>query len=322
MSISNTLTNVPDSVYYLEITALQAGQRIDNFLQNQLKGVPRSHIYRILRTGEVRVNKGRIKPTYRLVTGDRLRIPPLQRDPPAPPANPSERALSQLRDGILYEDKSLLVINKAAGMAVHGGSGVSYGVIEGLRALYPQAPYLELVHRLDRDTSGCLLIAKKPAMLRRLHALLRESQLGKEYLALVRGIWPAELRQVDAPLLKNVLQSGERIVRVDPAGKPALSHFRLQRHFGLASLVEVKLSTGRTHQIRVHASAHDHPLAGDDKYGDEAFNRQLRDDYGLQRLFLHAARIVIPAGDDQPSLQFDAPLPADLSSVLTRLDTP
>jgi 23S rRNA pseudouridine955/2504/2580 synthase len=308
-----------NQVHYLQVLPEQAGQRIDNFLHNQLKGIPKSHIYRILRKGEVRVNKGRIKPTYRLQAGDQVRVPPLQQAETPPPSQPHAGVLAQLADSILYQDKYLLVINKPAGMAVHGGSGVNYGVIEGLRALYPDAPYLELVHRLDRDTSGCLMIARRASMLRRLHSQLREGGLHKQYLALVKGCWPATQRRVEVPLKKNTLQSGERMVRVAEDGKAARSEFTMMQYFKTASLVQVTLLTGRTHQIRVHASHCGHPLAGDDKYGDHDFNQALRT-VGLKRLFLHANRLSIRLPDTDYQVTLEAPLPPMLEQVLKRLD--
>ncbi len=316
--MSESTTN---QVSYLHITELQAEQRIDNFLLKQLKGVPKSHIYRILRKGEVRVNKGRAKPEYKLQIGDLVRIPPIQLGTPTEKSATPPDVLRVLADAILHEDAHLLVLNKPSGMAVHGGSGISFGVIEGLRALYPKMPYLELVHRLDRDTSGCLLLAKKPSVLKQLHQLLRDNQITKQYQALMQGAWESGLTRINVPLRKNILQSGERIVRVDAAGKPAISHFAFVESFAGASLVRVKLETGRTHQIRVHAAHTGHPLAGDSKYGNEAFNRQMRE-CGLKRLFLHAESLRIPALDQQAAKYFSAPLPLELETVLDRLRKP
>ncbi|MDH3949026.1 MAG: 23S rRNA pseudouridine(955/2504/2580) synthase RluC [Gammaproteobacteria bacterium] len=306
-------------VQLVEISADLAGQRVDNFLLNRLKGAPRSLIYRILRRGEVRVNKGRIRPQYRLKAGDTLRIPPVRLAPRSTPPRPAEQVLRQLENAILYEDNRLLILNKPSGLAVHGGSGLSYGVIEGLRALRPQAPYLELVHRLDRDTSGCLLIAKKRSALRRLHELLRNNGIDKRYLALLKGQWRGGSRQIDAPLRKNVLRSGERIVRVDPEGKSALSVFRPLAVGKTASLVEVKLETGRTHQVRVHAASVGQPIAGDDKYGDDGFNRQLRE-AGLKRLFLHACSLRFQLIEGEPAIEVTAPLDDELEQVLRKLE--
>ncbi|MCP4695819.1 MAG: 23S rRNA pseudouridine(955/2504/2580) synthase RluC [Gammaproteobacteria bacterium] len=306
------------SVAFFEISADQAGQRIDNYLRTRLKGVPKSRIYRMLRTGEVRVNKGRVKQTYRLQRGDVLRIPPLLLPDPAASQKPSRNSLKLLSESILYENKALMVINKPPGMAVHGGSGINFGVIEGLRALYPDTSRLELVHRLDRDTSGCLLIAKKNSMLRYLHALFRDGGIHKGYLGLVKGHWPARLVRVDAPLQKNVLRSGERIVRVNNTGKTALSRFALKQTFAQASLVQVSLVTGRTHQIRVHAAHMGHPLAGDEKYGDTAFNRQMHA-YGLNRLFLHAERMAFVLPDTRQRISIIAPVPQSLEQVILRI---
>src|SRR5574344_98362 len=259
-------------VRLLVIDAEQEGQRIDNYLKTQLKGVPKSLMYRILRKGEVRVNKKRIKPEYKLIAGDEVRIPPVR----VAEANelPSAKlsSIQALAALILFEDDALIVLNKPAGMAVHGGSGLSFGVIEGLRALRPEARFLELVHRLDRDTSGCLLVAKKRSALKSLHEQLRLKTMRKQYAALVRGQWQAHVKVVNAPLLKNVLQSGERIVRVNPEGKPSETRFHILQRFAEATLVEASPITGRTHQIRVHTAHAGHPIACDDKYGDATFD--------------------------------------------------
>ncbi|WP_185266542.1 23S rRNA pseudouridine(955/2504/2580) synthase RluC [Halopseudomonas xiamenensis] len=274
----------------------QAGQRIDNYLLTRLKGAPRTLIYRILRKGEVRVNKGRIKPEYRLKAGDSIRIPPVRLPEADAPALVGQGILNALEQSILYEDKGLIVVNKPAGLAVHGGSGLNFGVIEAMRQLRPsEAQQLELVHRLDRDTSGCLMIAKKRSMLRHLHAELRGDGPGKGvdkcYLALVRGRWPSQVKKVHAPLLKNNLRSGERMVEVNPEGKESLTEFRVVQRFGdFATLVEARPITGRTHQIRVHARHAGHPIAGDAKYGDDEFSRVIREKGG-KRLFLHAVSL-------------------------------
>ncbi|GAB3387583.1 RluA family pseudouridine synthase [Azotobacter armeniacus] len=281
-------------VQLLEVGPETAGQRIDNFLRAQLKGAPKTLIYRILRKGEVRVNKGRIKPEYKLQAGDLVRVPPLrlaERDEPVPLA---QGLLERLEAAILHEDKALIVLNKPVGIAVHGGSGLSHGVIEALRQLRPELKGLELVHRLDRDTSGLLMIAKKRSMLRHLHEALRGDGVDKRYLALVRGSWPSARKQVCAPLQKNTLRSGERMVEVDEEGREALTLFRVLRRFGdFATLVEVRPITGRTHQIRVHARHVGHPIAGDAKYGDEDFSREIRA-LGGKRLFLHACSLAVP----------------------------
>lgn len=283
-----------------------------------MKGVPKSRIYRIVRKGEVRVNKGRIKPDYRLQDGDVVRIPPVQVSE-SKESRPADQVLAKIEKSVLYEDKRLLILNKPSGMAVHGGSGLSYGIIEALRALWPDAPYLELVHRLDRDTSGCLIIAKKRSALRLLHELLRENRVKKYYQALLKGCWPGGDRLLDFPLKKNVVRSGERVVRVSDDGKSARSRFCPLQVKSDASLVEVKLETGRTHQIRVHAAHVGHPIAGDEKYGDDAYNRLMREQ-GLKRLFLHAQRLEFVMPDDGQIIKITAPLPEDLQRVLKKLD--
>jgi len=306
------------AVQLLEVAPEYAGQRIDNFLRTQLKGVPKTLIYRILRKGEVRVNKGRIKPEYKLQAGDIVRVPPLrlaERDEPAPLA---QGLLDRLEASIVFEDKALIVINKPAGIAVHGGSGLNFGVIEAFRQLRPDAKELELVHRLDRDTSGLLMIAKKRSMLRHLHAELRGDGVDKRYMALVRGHWATAKKQVNAPLLKNTLRSGERMVEVNDEGKEALTIFRVLRRFGeFATLIEAKPVTGRTHQIRVHALHAGHAIAGDSKYGDEDFTREIRD-AGGKRLFLHAYALRVPLPDGG-ELQLEAPVDEMWVRTLERL---
>ncbi|MDH4608139.1 23S rRNA pseudouridine(955/2504/2580) synthase RluC [Pseudomonas sp. BN102] len=305
-------------VQLLEVAPEYAGQRIDNFLRTQLKGAPKTLIYRILRKGEVRVNKGRIKPEYKLQAGDIVRVPPLrlaERDEPAPVA---QGLLERLEAAIVYEDKALIVLNKPAGIAVHGGSGLSFGVIEAFRQLRPDAKDLELVHRLDRDTSGLLMIAKKRSMLRHLHEALRGDGVDKRYLALVRGSWPTSKKKVSAPLLKNNLRSGERMVEVNPGGKDALTEFRVVRRFGeFATLVEASPITGRTHQIRVHAKHAGHSIAGDPKYGDEDFTHEIRD-LGGKRLFLHAHSLAISLPDGG-ELKLEAPVDEMWQKTLERL---
>lgn len=301
----------------MEITSDQSGQRIDNFLLAKLKGVPKSHVYRILRKGEVRVNKGRVKPVYRLCEGDVVRIPPVRYSASAE-VNPHQAVLEAIERNILYEDKSILVINKPSGMAVHGGSGLSYGVIEALRKLKSEENYLELVHRLDRETSGCLLVAKKRSLLRNLHDQLRNKLTDKRYLALLQGCWRDGERVIDKPLLKNVLTSGERIVRVNEQGKTARSIVRPLECRDIASLVEMEPVTGRTHQLRVHAASVGHAIAGDEKYGDEEFNKLMRKS-GLKRLFLHARSISFENNQGQ-GMTFTAPLPGELNAVLKKLD--
>lgn len=307
-----------NGVQWVKVGTEQAGQRIDNFLLRQLKGVPKSRIYRLLRKGEVRVNKGRIKPEYRVQDGDEIRIPPIrlaERDH----GNPSDGLVSRIEAAIIYEDERLLVLNKPAGVAVHGGSGVSHGVIEALRAARPTAPMLELVHRLDRETSGCLVIAKKRSSLRNLHELLREGGMEKRYLALVQGCWQGGTRTVTAALRKNQLKGGERIVTVDTEGKSARTLFRPVQIFDQASLLDVNLDTGRTHQIRVHGAHIGHPLAGDEKYGDTGFNRRMRG-LGLRRLFLHAQSLSFREPGHEREVHVSAPLSDDLRAVLDALE--
>jgi len=296
----------------------EAGQRIDNFLARHLKGVPPSHVYRILRRGEVRVNSGRIRAQYKVKAGDKVRIPPVRMTPEPEKTLPAKRLLA-IEDRILFENSHLLVIDKPAGVAVHGGSGISHGIIEALRAVRADAPYLELVHRLDRDTSGCLIVAKRRSALRALHEQLRAGTMNKRYLALVRGPWQGTSRSVMASLRKNQLQGGERMVRVDEAGKEALSRFHPLSTHGSATLVEVELKTGRTHQIRVHAAHIGHPLAGDVKYGDVDFNRHMKH-FGLRRLFLHAHRIEFNDPSSERVVSVTAPLCQELQAVLDNLD--
>lgn len=307
------------AVRYLEIDETRAGQRLDNFLIATLKGVPKSHIYRILRKGEVRINRGRARPDYRLEPGDIVRIPPLRLSP-AKDLDPRQAAegFGWLLPRILYEDDDLMVANKPAGLAVHGGSGVSVGLIEALRGLRPEVPSLELAHRLDRDTSGCLLLAKtRPAMLA-LHRMLREGKMEKHYIALVAGAWRGGAREVVAALEKNRPRSGERKVEVSENGKAAVSLFMPHQRFGYATLMEIKLLTGRTHQARVHAAHLGHPIAGDDKYGDREFNHRLQR-LGLKRLFLHAQRLRFTHPQTGAKMDIEAPLAAELSSLLERL---
>ncbi|MBE2897112.1 23S rRNA pseudouridine(955/2504/2580) synthase RluC [Pasteurellaceae bacterium HPA106] len=298
----------------------EAGQRIDNYLLAQLKGVPKSLIYRIIRKGEVRVNKGRIKPEYKLQANDVVRIPPVSvSEKSQTPISNKLSQVSALESAIIFEDDVLLVLNKPSGMAVHGGSGLSFGVIEALRALRPQARFLELVHRLDRDTSGVLLVAKKRSALRQLHQQLREKTVQKEYLALVRGRWQSQVKSIDAPLNKNELASGERIVRVNADGKASQTRFSVEERFGdVATLVKAMPITGRTHQIRVHTQYAQHPIALDSKYGDQEFDERMRAQ-GLKRLFLHAYAIRLTHPKSEAPLYLTAPLDETLKAVLARL---
>ncbi len=297
------------------------GQRIDNFLAGQLKGVPKSLIYRIVRTGQVRVNGKRAKPDTRVSGGDEVRIPPVRIAPPNAETPAPERQMQRVEDAIIFEDSDYLVIDKPAGVASHGGSGISFGVIELLRAARPDES-LELAHRLDRDTSGVLVLARKRAALLDLQNLIRDGEVTKQYLALLCGNPPRAKFDVNVPLRKSLLQGGERMVRVDDSGKPALTTFKIIDSFQDASLAQVTLHSGRTHQIRVHSQYAGFPVAGDEKYGSREGNVRLRD-FGLRRLFLHAARFEFSRKGKTYS--FSAPLAPELARVIdvlpkTRLD--
>jgi 23S rRNA pseudouridine955/2504/2580 synthase len=294
-----------------------AGQRLDNYLLRELKGVPRTRIYRACRKGEVRVNKGRVKPHYRIKEGDEVRIPPIRvPEPSAAPTIP-RRWSDQLLKSVVYEDKGLLVINKPSGLAVHGGSGLSYGLIECLRQMRPDDKYLELVHRIDRDTSGCIMIAKRRPLLREIHRQLRAGTVDKRYLALVPGHWPKQCRVVDAPLYKFKLPSGESLVRVAKEGKAAVTRFSIVERFANATLIEAKPITGRTHQIRVHAQHAGFPLLGDDKYsGDE--DHEFCKEIGLKRLFLHARSLSFSV-PERERFEVQAELDPSLELILDRL---
>lgn len=304
------------SVQLISISADEAGQRLDNFLLARLKGVPKSLIYRIVRKGEVRVNKGRVKPEYKLVAADIVRLPPVrvaERETMQLSTKLDKVAL--LADCILFEDEYLLVLNKPSGIAVHGGSGLDFGIIEALRALRPEARFLELVHRLDRDTSGVLLIAKKRSVLRFLHQQLRLKNMQKDYLALVRGQWPSHCKAIQAPLLKNILQGGERVVKVNSVGKPSETRFKVKERFAQATLVKASPITGRTHQIRVHTLHMGHPIAGDNRYGDREFDLELQGS-GLRRLFLHASALCFEHPHLGTSMRVEAPLDDQLRYCL------
>ncbi|MGB5177864.1 MAG: 23S rRNA pseudouridine(955/2504/2580) synthase RluC [Gammaproteobacteria bacterium] len=305
-------------VRQVNVTDDEAGQRIDNFLARYLKGVPKSHIYRILRRGEVRVNSGRIRAQYKVCAGDTVRIPPVR---VATPAAGNTLPMRNLEDRILFENSRCLVINKPSGIAVHGGSGLSYGVIEAFRAGRPQAPYLELAHRLDRETSGCLVLAKRRSFLRAFQEQLRQGEVVKHYLALVSGAWTGGKQTVTAPLCKNLLRGGERMVMVDETGKQAISVFKPVTRFSSATLVEVELKTGRTHQIRVHGAHIGHAIAGDEKYGDPVFNRTMKR-LGLRRLLLHAHYLEFADTADAEKITVSAPLDDELKAVIDRLESP
>lgn len=294
----------------VEVGEESAAQRIDNFLLKRLRGVPKSHVYRVLRSGEVRVNSGRVGPEYRLRIGDRVRVPPVRVSTAVKTARPAEFP-------VVHEDAALLVIDKPAGVAVHGGSGLSYGVIESLRAARPQAKVLELAHRLDRDTSGLLIVCKKRSALTELHRQLRDGEVEKIYSAIVKGA-PAEGSfELSAPLHKYVTASGERRVSVREGGMSALTKVKVLKQ-GQYSLLQVHLLTGRTHQIRVHLAHAGHPVLGDDKYGDFALNRDLAK-RGVKRLMLHAGRLAFAHPLTGERLRLDSPLPADMAALAARL---
>ena len=301
----------------VEVGAGRNGQRIDNFLIATLKGMPRSHIYRLLRTGQVRVNKGRIKPTYRVREGDQVRLPPAETKAEAQTRIPLD-LVAALEQAIRFEDEQLLVIDKPAGLPVHGGTGLRHGLIEALKLLRPGAPDIALAHRLDRYTSGCLLVAKDRASLPALTALFRDSQVEKRYHLLVKGRWQGGTRTVAAPLRRGRLRSGERRVEIDHEGRESETEFRLLIAYNGASLLEARLRTGRTHQIRVHAAAVGYPLAGDDKYGDAGFNALMRA-AGLRRIFLHAHTLGFRHPRTGRTVRVTCPLPASLQAVLDHL---
>lgn len=311
--------SIPNSpaikVQTLEINADNDGQRIDNYLMSKLKGVPKSRIYKILRSGEVRVNKGRIKPSHRLASGDMVRIPPVRISESKHPTIP-DRLIEELNEAVLFENDDLIIINKPAGLAVHAGSNINYGVIDILRAERFANSFIELAHRLDRQTSGCLVLAKSRHALTQLHALFNSNQaLTKQYLTLTKGHWPEVTQRIDAPLSKNEVKAGERMVTVNPSGKTAVSLFKQTEQFTDSALVEVTLLTGRTHQIRVHAASENHPVAGDEKYGDKVFNQQMKK-IGLNRMFLHARFLKF---DLNGPIQVTAPLEQKLKNIIETL---
>ncbi len=307
-------------VSFVTISEDHFGQRIDNFLITHLKGVPKSAVYKILRKGEVRVNKKRIKPVYKLQINDVLRIPTIKVAEKEEFVPKKLDKVKQLEDAILFEDKYLMVINKPSGMAVHGGSGLSYGLIEALRVLRPEERSLELVHRLDRDTSGCLLISKRRSVLTDLHRQLREKTMEKNYWALVDGQWDAKTKNVTEGLRKNTLKSGERVVRVDNTeGKPSHTRFRVLERYAECSLVQASPVTGRTHQIRVHTQCKGHPIACDDKYGVAEFDQYVNKLTGLNRLFLHAHDLRFMHPKNETTMHVEAPLDKALSNCIKKL---
>ncbi len=307
-----------NGVQWVTVDPELAGQRLDNFLMAQLRGVPRSRIYRLVRKGEVRVNKGRVKPDTRLNAGDQVRIPPVVRPEKASVAVPGGRVQSAMEGAVVFENDQLMVVNKPAGIAVHGGSGLSFGLIEVLRAARPEARFLELVHRLDRDTSGLVMVAKKRSALKFLQNELRHHRVSKRYHALVSGQWTAALKQVDAPLLRYEMPNGERRVRVDPEGKPSLTRYRVLENWRGYTLVEASPVTGRTHQIRVHCTQAGHPIAGDGKYMDDASLRAFRR-VGGSRLMLHARGLEVMLPDSDESLRLEAPYDEAFRAILAGL---
>ena len=305
-------------VSFLTVDDEHANRRLDNFLISHFVSIPKTRIYQMIRKGEVRVNKGRIKQNYRLQAGDMVRIPPVHLTSTGDSAKPSIGLSELITNSVIYEDDYLLAINKPSNIAVHSGSGVQHGVIDILRTQRPNAHFLELVHRLDRATSGCLLIAKDHKTLRGLHDLLKSGLVKKNYLALLKGHVTDTLTVVDAPLSKTGATSDDRKVRVDKAGKPALTYFHLLERFDVASLSRVELMTGRTHQIRVHAASIEHPIAGDDKYGDWEFNRAMKKS-GLKRLFLHAETLSFAMPETGKQIELTAKQPGELEQCLEKL---
>jgi len=309
--------NAKPSVQFKTVGEEHEGQRIDNYLMRELKGLPRSKIYSLLRQGQIRVDGKRAKPDARVEPGQVIRIPPLRLEDASTTPAPSKQLSGLLADRILFEDNGLIVINKPSGMAVHGGSGVNLGLIEALRAIRPEEKSLELVHRLDKETSGLLMIAKKRSVLKALHEQLRSGSMHKAYIALLAGTWRGKQHRIEAPLYKFVAANGERFVRVDKQGKEARTDFVTLKNFRQATLVEAILFTGRTHQIRVHTQFAGHPIIGDEKYGDEAVNKLFKA-AGLNRLFLHSAKLEIEYGGKRQ--RFEAPLDKDLAEFLTTLE--
>ena len=310
-------TNKPQTtgVDLVEITLAEHNQRLDNFLLKRLSGIPKTRVYRIIRKGEVRVNKKRKKPEYKLQSGDQVRIPPVRIDAiENTRRTPSSRQIEQIEQAVLYENEHILVLNKPSGLAVHGGSGVDFGLIDILRLSRPNSG-IELVHRLDRDTSGCLLLAKHRPALIAMQAILQDKSLTKRYFAVVKGSWPHHVHEMAYPLKKIHLSNGERRMLVDAQGKPALTRVQLLRGGDWFSTIQLELITGRTHQIRVHCQTEGHPIAGDDKYGDDDFNREMRR-RGVRRLMLHAASLEFPDSDYTQELVINAALPAEFDAYV------
>ena len=307
-------------VQFIEVTSEDEGQRLDNFLMRHLRKAPRTLIYRIVRKGEVRINKGRAKPNTRLATGDIVRVPPVKLPEKVEVQSSDIPAaeLKRIEDNILYEDKDLMVINKPSGVAVHGGGGIHFGLIEVVRVLRPLAKRLELVHRIDRDTSGCLLVAKKASVLKHLHQQMRDNQFDKRYLAIVMGQWPKHKHKIDLPLRKDHLPDGGWHVKVAKDGKQAVSFFKVEQALKGADVVSVKLKTGRTHQIRVHALSQGCPLMGDDRYGDRTVNKKYRP-MGMKRLALHAQFLGFTHPVTEENMLIEAPLWHDFKRLIETL---
>ena len=310
------MTETAHTATLIEVSDAESGQRLDNFLLRKLSGVPKTRIYRAIRKGEVRVDKGRAKPERKLSAGEVIRIPPIGSVETPAKAEAPARWNQRIAQSLVYEDKGLIIVNKPTGLAVHGGSGIDFGLIETLRQQRLEQPYLELVHRLDRDTSGLVMIAKRASVLRELHDLLRNDGIDKRYLALVAGKWPSHLARVQAKLGKSALSSGERMVRVDASGKPSITDFRVVERLAGATLVEAKPITGRTHQIRVHAQHAGHPILGDIKYSDDG-QLAVAKDAGLRRLFLHAYSLRFEL--EGKTIEVRAELDEELSGVCDRL---
>ena len=315
--MSNSSHNQSQGVSHEKICAEDAGQRIDNFLLRRFKGVPKSHVYRVLRKGEVRINKKRVKPAYKLIAGDEVRLPPMRYSEKGP-RRPPDEVIERIKARIVYDDDRVMVINKPAGLPVHAGTGYDYGVIDALQQLEKRADSVFLVHRLDRETSGCLLIARDRAAMKYCNEALQQGLVKKFYSTLLKGRWGQGPQTVELPLARNKVQGGERLVQVDESGKAAHSVFTPMREFKQACLMKVELLTGRTHQIRVHAAATGHPLAGDRQYGDTDFNFEMKS-LGLKRMFLHAQSLAFPHPDDGQLLTIEPPLDDDLQDVLDKL---
>lgn len=305
--------------YLVTLGEEEAGQRIDHFLVRHFKNVPKTRLYKALRKGEIRINRSRVEPSYRLQVGDLLRLPPLYQIEEESIKAPSSHWSRVLLERILYEDKDILVMNKPSGMAVHAGSGIKQGLIENLRLMRPDLKNLELVHRLDRETSGCLLIAKKNSVLRKMHVLFRNHQVVKTYQCLCKGVFAEDKQRVAEPLLRKHFKMGDSKVIVSGEGKSSLTTFQILERYSEVSLVRANLSTGRTHQIRAHAASINHPLVGDEKYGDPAFNQLFKKEYGLKRLFLHAVQLEWVMPDSEKKLTFTAPLDKDLQDIVINL---